>query len=554
MRSSRTPHGDAIPAAAGAAIDCLTDRSPTNVLWTRTNTAEAAPGVLLPITSSYYGRALEEGARLGFYDVGLLPACEAPYPDHPGQRLMGIFYGRFAANVTVVRRIMSGLPGINGDDVERDMLGSVRDGVTDEPYPWRMAAVLTKAPRTLPLARRLAIRNRGEVQRWWSANVDRNGIVGGRDPRQLLDESIDRYRYSVRLHGRTRLLFQVASGQLTALANRAGIPEASSALLSGTAGTDEAAVADDLWRLAAGQIGLQQFLCRHGYHAPGGGDLLTRSWREDPRPVERLLNAVREAEPQSERRARAAAERVRLTDAVLAALPARHRLAARRLLRLAPSAARMLELTKTSFLVAVDCGRAAVRALGHELADAGAFDDPADAFHLFAYELARPAGLDLSALVVERRELRRRALELELPETWVGQPKPYSKVAARAREARTVTGLGASPGLAEGRVRNVHDPSETDVEPGEILVCPTTDPSWLALMTVAAAVVIDIGATASHGAIVARELGVPCVIGTRTGTTDLHDGDLVRVDGSTGLVEVIERANPASTATPSPDN
>jgi pyruvate,water dikinase len=106
----------------------------------------------------------------------------------------------------------------------------------------------------------------------------------------------------------------------------------------------------------------------------------------------------------------------------------------------------------------------------------------------------------------------------------------------------TVSGLGASPGVAEGRVRIVHDAADDiDIDTGDILVCPTTDPSWVSLMTVAAALVIDIGAAVSHGAIVARELGLPCVIGTKSGTRDLRDGDLVRVDGTSGLVEVLER-------------
>ncbi|MFY1621075.1 PEP-utilizing enzyme, partial [Micromonospora sp. WMMD736] len=94
----------------------------------------------------------------------------------------------------------------------------------------------------------------------------------------------------------------------------------------------------------------------------------------------------------------------------------------------------------------------------------------------------------------------------------------------------------------EGRVRIVHDPADDiDIDPGEILVCPTTDPSWVSLMTIASALVIDIGAAVSHGAIIARELGLPCVIGTRSGTTDLREGDHVRVDGSAGTVEVLER-------------
>jgi pyruvate,water dikinase len=84
----------------------------------------------------------------------------------------------------------------------------------------------------------------------------------------------------------------------------------------------------------------------------------------------------------------------------------------------------------------------------------------------------------------------------------------------------------------------VDDPDEVDLEPGEILVCHTTDPSWASLMSLAAGLVIDVGGPLSHGAIVARELGVPCVIGTRNGTRVIRTGDTVQVDGSTGVVHL----------------
>ncbi|HEY1967355.1 MAG TPA: PEP-utilizing enzyme [Pseudonocardia sp.] len=82
-----------------------------------------------------------------------------------------------------------------------------------------------------------------------------------------------------------------------------------------------------------------------------------------------------------------------------------------------------------------------------------------------------------------------------------------------------------------------------DIEPGEVLVCPFTDPSWTPLMAQAAALVVDIGGSASHGAVVARELGIPCVIGTEIAMTALRDGDTVRVDGTHGLVEVLTHAD-----------
>jgi pyruvate,water dikinase len=87
----------------------------------------------------------------------------------------------------------------------------------------------------------------------------------------------------------------------------------------------------------------------------------------------------------------------------------------------------------------------------------------------------------------------------------------------------------------------VTDPSFTDVEPDEILVAPTTDPSWSSIMFISSALVVDIGGALSHAAVVAREFGIPCVVGTYDGTRVLRTGDRVRVDGTAGTVEIIER-------------
>ena len=97
--------------------------------------------------------------------------------------------------------------------------------------------------------------------------------------------------------------------------------------------------------------------------------------------------------------------------------------------------------------------------------------------------------------------------------------------------------------MAEGRARVLASAEDCDdLEPGEILVCRTTDPSWASAFYLAGGAVIDIGSTSSHGAIVAREMGLPCVIGTGTGTSLLRTGDLIRVDGAAGLVTVLEPA------------
>ncbi|HEU4721987.1 MAG TPA: putative PEP-binding protein, partial [Gemmatimonadaceae bacterium] len=98
-------------------------------------------------------------------------------------------------------------------------------------------------------------------------------------------------------------------------------------------------------------------------------------------------------------------------------------------------------------------------------------------------------------------------------------------------------GLGASPGAATGRVRVLAGPSQSaQLQPGEVLVAPMTTPDWVPLMKRAAAIVTDAGGMTSHAAIVSRELGIPCVVGTRSATRTLRDGMLVTVNGGEGTV------------------
>lgn len=103
--------------------------------------------------------------------------------------------------------------------------------------------------------------------------------------------------------------------------------------------------------------------------------------------------------------------------------------------------------------------------------------------------------------------------------------------------AELVRGLGASPGTASGPVRVLTRPEDgASLLPGEVLVAPMTSPDWVPTLRRAAAVVTDGGGMTCHAAIVTRELGVPCVVGARTATTDLVDGQVVTVDGAAGTV------------------
>jgi phosphohistidine swiveling domain-containing protein len=196
-------------------------------------------------------------------------------------------------------------------------------------------------------------------------------------------------------------------------------------------------------------------------------------------------------------------------------------------------------------------------AIGRKLVEAGLLDDPEDVLFLRYNELrvftANPEGLDARALVSERRDERERAFALRPPE-WVGTATktaldfPYNalwgfpdKFYREPTEATDeVRGLAASPGVVEGTAKNVASLDEFDqVKEGDVLVCRMTNPAWVVLFTKIVGLVTDAGGTVSHPAVVAREFGIPAVVGTSTATERIKTGDRVRINGSTGVVEIL---------------
>ena len=303
----------------------------------------------------------------------------------------------------------------------------------------------------------------------------------------------------------------------------------------------------DLWAVSRDRLTLERFLAAHGYHGPAEGEISTRSWREDPSPLEALLATYRTMDDSAAPtavEARRVAEREAATAELLAGLPRARRPGARVLLGAARRHIPLREVGKAAFLQALDGARAAARVLGEELAGDGAIGDPDDVCYLTVDEIFGGLPADPKEVVAFRRAKRDEYLGLRLPDTWTGVAVPTKIEASEAaRAGDEITGLAVSPGVVEGRARVVLDAATSELEPGEVLVCETTDPSWASLFLVASALVIDIGGALSHGAIVARELGVPCVINTRVGTRRLRTGDLLRVDGERGVVTVLAAAD-----------
>ena len=196
-------------------------------------------------------------------------------------------------------------------------------------------------------------------------------------------------------------------------------------------------------------------------------------------------------------------------------------------------------------------------AIGRKLVAAGALDAPDDVV-FFKYNelrifLGNPAGMDGRALVAERRADREKAYTFR-PREWVGTVTatqlafPYLNLwgfpdkfyRRESLVADQVAGIGASPGVVEGIARVVlREDQFDDVRAGDVLVCQMTNPAWVVLFTKIVGLVTDAGGTASHPAVLSREFGIPAVVGTSVATQRIKNGDRIRINGTTGLVEIL---------------
>jgi pyruvate,water dikinase len=189
------------------------------------------------------------------------------------------------------------------------------------------------------------------------------------------------------------------------------------------------------------------------------------------------------------------------------------------------------------FLMPLPILRKSLLEMGRRLCDAGVLDEPEQVFHLRLEELEAiedPAALadpeKLRATMLRRAARREELAGVRLIDPAAVFPQCYDGDAL-------IAGTPASNGTATGPVKIIRGPEEFDrLAAGDILVCPYTNPAWTTLFQRVAAVVVDSGGQGSHAAIVAREYGIPAVMGTGVGTSVLADGQLVTVDGSTGRV------------------
>lgn len=200
------------------------------------------------------------------------------------------------------------------------------------------------------------------------------------------------------------------------------------------------------------------------------------------------------------------------------------------------------EVPKFSIILLFARCRELLWPVGEELAQAERLEQAEDIFFLTLPEArAALAGEDLRPLVYERRasydhELSRRHLPRVLLSDGT-EPENELRALVQTQEG-ALTGSPASAGVVTGRVRVILDPVGARLEPGEILVAPSTDPGWTPLFLTAGGLVMEMGGSMSHGSVVAREYGIPAVVGVHGATERLVTGQRITVDGSSGVIVI----------------
>jgi len=198
------------------------------------------------------------------------------------------------------------------------------------------------------------------------------------------------------------------------------------------------------------------------------------------------------------------------------------------------------ELPKAYMVRVLAAARSQLVTVGNELVAAGRLGTSADLFYLDLSEAHRAVdGADLRSLVERRREvydqeMRRRRVPRVLLSDGTEPESAHSETSRAV--AGALRGTPASSGTVTGVARVILDPVGARLDPGELLVAPSTDPGWTPLFLTAGGLVMEMGGANSHGAVVAREYGIPAVVGVAGATELLRTGDTITIDGAAGTV------------------
>jgi rifampicin phosphotransferase len=559
-------------------------------IYTRGNIGEVFPEAVAPLSWTLGAiPGSEQGWRDAFERFGAFDRSEF---DENEIETLGCFGGYGYLNVSISRILAVRTPGLTPELMDQSLFG------TSEAPPYQPQPTDESPEHTARIQQTLGwiltleeLTELVDDQRMVDDLVANRPDHASRTNEQILAWARDHMAQFRQLFGRHIFITYCSTvpvGIIQNVAAQMGDPTLAMRLVAGIGGVDSAAPSWAMWELSrlisssptlcaefdagvdglldrlrastdadAAKLvqGLDEFLERFGSRGPNEWEMRAPTWGTHPELALVAIDRMRRA-PDTEAPQRHFDERVTDREALTAQIA--EQLAGNpevqgQFLAAVRAAGIFLagrERSKTTVIKFVHESRLAFHEIGRRMVDAGHFQEVED-FGLITdgeYDafLADPASF--VDIINERRALYDRLQGLEPPFIVNGVVPPIEEWRERGSSAITqagpgdvLTGIPGCPGSHTGRARVILSPDDpTDLDPGDVLVAPVTDPAWTPLFVTAGAVVVDVGAQISHAIIVSRELGIPCVVSVTDGTRRIPNGALVTVDGTSGAVTVVE--------------
>jgi rifampicin phosphotransferase len=542
-----------------------TDLSARFPLYTRANVGEVFPDPVTPLSATTMLWFAELGWRDGWERLGGFEQDEFP-PDQFSQ--LGVLGGYCYLNASLIRIFGERAPGLSWQDMDAQFFGT-QPGVPpyaaqpgdDRPdltekiggtFMWALGQHSLDALTDLT-------RHREESQALRAARPDFTAMTH-EDLWAYFQGLLPKHRELFCQHIFTTYMATVPVSIISAVATAVGRPDLILPIIAGIGEVDSAAPSHAMWAMsrmpadsAEFTAAFEKFLYEFGSRGPNEWEARSPTWETRPglalSAIDRMRGAADAQDPSLMNAARAA-EREEAAATLIAMVegdPGTH-------LQLAAAIAASKawipgrERSKTNNIRHLHEVRMTLREIGTRLVGAGAFDEIEDFGFVTAEEIPTVISdpKSLTTVIRERRAAYNKLGDMipafifdgnSDPRSW--ERKDESNVDVLA-VGDVLVGMPGCTGIVEGIARVIldsNDPSE--LEPGDILVAPITDPSWTPLFVPAGGVVVDVGAPLSHAIIVSRELGIPCVISATDATRRIPNGARIRVDGNTGMVTIL---------------
>ena len=584
----------AAPRAADWRPELDTPIDPRWPMYSRGNISEVLPGVITPLTWSYVGPLIEASFRAQILGFGVMPD---PGPEH---RVLGFFFHRPYICVSFLAEAAEKTPGLSPDTIYEEFVAPPASSTP--PFAARdvslrglraFTRVLTTVATQLRSLHDDAAEHRMRVlEDLRRSDPDSLAALSDaalcdplRPGPELMAPSITHVWASTAGVTAFSVLRRVTAAWLgdsdSALAAElitglGGLPSANPAFglfrlaqrvkqdpalrAAFDEGTDEAPllerVGDPGGAFGGFAEALSSFLAQHGHRAICEAEFQNPCWREDPDQVLQMVRSyLHDATPDPNAiRARQEHTRAVAEARALDSLRSWQRPLFRRLLFATRRSVALREQMKDVVVLRSDWARRRYRELARRVVARGWLERRDDIFFLLGAEagalLLGSLEPDAARRIVARRRTDvARCREIEVPKIQEGEARPIGAdrdtshpVGTHApNDTRVLRGTGVCPGRVEGRARVVLDPRrDCWIEPGEILIAPVTDAGWTPLFVNAAGLVVEVGGLLSHGSVVAREYGLPAIVGVEGATRTIRTGDRLRVDGAAGIVTKID--------------